>query len=353
MFGPTLEASTSLQLGPNSGIVPRVCDEIMTALAVRRACGLEVSLRVTYVEIYADEVFNLLQAGETVGAWRGVAARAVAGGQAEVEVHTRDELQALLLAGEKAKRRAATAMNERSSRAHSLLFFTLEQHNRETDVKLRSRMCLADLGGSEQVKKSKATGERLQEAVNINMGLLALKNCIKAMHRNKDHVPFLDSLLTMLLQDTLAGNSRSLVVVTGSMDALHVTETMAAMRFGAVCRRIENEGGLDAVTGNSVLEALDAEIAQMEERIQKEERWETRMVERDDLDGKERMLVTVPGLYHRLALPVLHHCLYTNTDFYTNTDLFTQLELSIFENDMRGCWRLVTSLVVRQRSNPE
>merc|ERR1719506_617914 len=77
---------------------------------------------------------------------------------------------------EGAKRRAATAMNERSSRAHSLIVLTLEQQAAEGAGKVRSTLCLVDLGGCEKVKKSNATGERLQEAIHINQGLLALKS---------------------------------------------------------------------------------------------------------------------------------------------------------------------------------
>lgn len=126
----------------------------------------------------------------------------------ESQVSTEAEMSALLQQAEGAKRRAATLMNERSSRAHSLLFLNLVQTTTRhpspsqaaESMCKRSQLCLADLGGSEQVKKSGVEGERLQEAVNINLGLLALKNVITHLHRKAAYIPFSDNRLTELLR---------------------------------------------------------------------------------------------------------------------------------------------------------
>ena len=118
---------------------------------------------------------------------RGAAAvRAVLDGATRVVVADCAQMEALLQQGERAKRRAATAMNERSSRAHALLTLTLTQRPPDTSdasssgsssagVQSVSHLCLADLGGSEQLSKSGARGARMAEAIGINTGLLALK----------------------------------------------------------------------------------------------------------------------------------------------------------------------------------
>jgi hypothetical protein len=119
---------------------------------------------------------------------RGAAAvRAVLDGATRVVVADCAQMEALLQQGERAKRRAATAMNERSSRAHALLTLTLTQRPPDTTsdasssssssagVQSVSHLCLADLGGSEQLSKSGARGARMAEAIGINTGLLALK----------------------------------------------------------------------------------------------------------------------------------------------------------------------------------
>lgn len=82
---------------------------------------------------------------------------------------------------------AATAMNERSSRAHVILMFNLQQVHPSTGHRITSHLCMADLGGSEQLKKSLAEGDRRREAVQINMGLLALKQCITALNSELLH----------------------------------------------------------------------------------------------------------------------------------------------------------------------
>lgn len=142
-------------------------------------------MRISFVEVFADDVTDLLheegaEGHARIGAWRGVAARALAEGRADVVVRSAEHATELLLRAERAKRRAATAMNERSSRAHSVLTISLVQTDAE-GRQVRSTLCLADLGGSEQLKRSKAQGERLREAVQINLGLLALKNCVAAL----------------------------------------------------------------------------------------------------------------------------------------------------------------------------
>ena len=107
-------------------------------------------------------------------------------GQGKSQAELAESLSGLLLVGESQKRKAATAMNERSSRAHSLLILRLKQTRGSSGgdgpgATVESQLCLADLGGSEQVKKSKVSGERLSEAININQGLLSLKNCIVSL----------------------------------------------------------------------------------------------------------------------------------------------------------------------------
>ena len=102
-------------------------------------------------------------------------------------------------------------------------------------------MTLADLGGCELLKKSKAQGERLQEAVQINLGLLALKNVITALHQGHSYVPYQDDRLTTALQPSLGGRGTTLVLVTGRPEGEHVTETCQAMRFGEVCAQVEVE----------------------------------------------------------------------------------------------------------------
>jgi len=168
MFGPTREAGADITAAEAegdmsaSGIVPRACSDVLTALAARRAQGVSAVLRVSYVEIYGEQVTNLLNDNATVGQWQGVAHRAVFGGDCAVEVEDAAHLRGLLLKGDDSKRRAATAMNQRSSRAHSLLMLSLSQSKGATGAEVHSFLAMADLGGSEQVLKSEVASLSVQ-----------------------------------------------------------------------------------------------------------------------------------------------------------------------------------------------
>jgi hypothetical protein len=136
------------------------------------------------------------------------------------------------------KRRAATAMNDRSSRAHSVVILTLKQRHRHTGVELTSKLFLADLGGSEQVKKSKVSGEQMKEAIYINQGLFALGKCVDALNDSASFVPYQNSKLTMLLSEALGGDSKTTVLVTAGLEDTHGVETLQAMRFGERCMKV-------------------------------------------------------------------------------------------------------------------
>ena len=210
MWGEVTPRSLGGELPASAGVVPRVVADVLAALPHR--CALAPELRMSCVEVFGDSVTDLLNGGGSVGAWQGVAARAVTSGLADVVVEDAEHAVSLLQTAEDNKRRAATEMNERSSRAHCLLILTLVQHVAGGST-VRSTLTLADLGGCETLKKSKASGERMQEAVNINLGLLALKNVIIALHQRRTYVPYQDNKLTMLLQ-ALAGRSLLAVVTS-------------------------------------------------------------------------------------------------------------------------------------------
>jgi len=293
MFGANSAASTTIYGSKggqsfsgqeDAGIVPRACSEIINAVVKCQSLGEPCSLEVSYVEVYGDVVSDLLREGSVVTVWQGIAARSVLEGAAAHPVHSPEELQQLLCRGEANKRFAATAMNQRSSRAHSLLIFGLvrkppgaSEHLLRLGLTLSSRLCLADLGGSEQVKKSRAidTSQRLQEAVQINLGLLALKNCISALLKRKSHIPYQDSMLTQLLQMALGGNSRTSVVITTSMEPRDAVETIQTLRFGERCARVKNKGTTQSQNlATDAIQAINNQLEVLQQQISSEERWE-------------------------------------------------------------------------------
>ncbi len=329
-YGQTAAGKTHTMMGPpdvavnagveegDRGIIPRACHEVLTALSdkenSRARLGLTSSLAVSYVEVYGDLVSDLLRNGTRVSQSKVAAQSFVLSGATEQRVESLDHIMDCLARGDAQKRRAATAMNDRSSRAHSIFILSLTQKCEATGVERRSKLFLADLGGSEQVKKSKVDtgvsvkkgeddqfstgfhmGERMKEAVNINLGLLALKKVIKALNEKSCHVPYQDSKLTMLLSQGLGGDCKTSVIVCSAMDPKHASETVQTLRFGENCSLLENEAGDNANMLASVLAALDEEIQQCEAEIEAKERWEHRDVEREDVNAEEGTFEAAAG----------------------------------------------------------
>lgn len=156
-------------------------------------------------------------------------------------------------------------MNERSSRAHTLLIVNLTHVRAGSDgagQMSTSQLILADLAGSEQIKKSKAVGAAKKEAAAINTGLFVLKRCITALNDSKPHVPFLESKLTMLLKGALGGASRTYCMVCASLDSRHGDESVDALRFGEACANVTNHvSNLHVTSLPAALAAIDDALA--------------------------------------------------------------------------------------------
>jgi len=302
MFGPHCDFNLLEQnKTPSSwGIVPRACFEIFQAVEYRKQnlnLTIDTEVAISYVEIYGDSVNDLLRNGKSCGQNKVSAQRYVLDGSSEFHVKSLSDTLDLLNEGESHKRKASTAMNERSSRAHSIFIIRLKQKCTNTGVTATSRLFLTDLGGSEQLKKSQPfqngtneehnkmeRKERVREAVNINLGLLALKQCVEARRRKK-FVPYADSKLTMMLSSGLGGDSKTAVIVCGAQEAEHGSETIAAMKFGQTCRGISNTARTTANMLQELLQNINDGIHECEENIKKHERWESRDVKHYDDNG--------------------------------------------------------------------
>ncbi|EFJ12333.1 hypothetical protein SELMODRAFT_124154 [Selaginella moellendorffii] len=145
----------------------------------------------------------------------------------------------LMKSGEKNRAIGATALNERSSRSHSVLTIHVQGKDLVTGTILRGCLHLIDLAGSERVNKSEATGDRLKEAQHINKSLSALGDVISALSQKNGHVPYRNSKLTQLLQDSLGGQAKTLMFVHINPDADSFGETMSTLKFAERVASIE------------------------------------------------------------------------------------------------------------------
>jgi hypothetical protein len=173
---------------------------------------------------------------------------------------------------------AETAMNTRSSRAHTLVTFHLTQQQHSAadhttdkqpseDMLINSSFYLVDLAGSERVKKSQVSGQRLREAVGINSSLLVLGKVITALVEGSMHVPYLECKLTTLLKAAFGGNSRTMVLVNARPEEEHGEETLQSLRFGERCGLISNDLKQMATSKESTMQALDAALNALQQQM--------------------------------------------------------------------------------------
>ncbi|KAG1656131.1 hypothetical protein FOA52_005163 [Chlamydomonas sp. UWO 241] len=250
------------------GVVPNTIALLFTYLT-EAAKVYEIKLKVQYVEIYNEKLIDLLAPPESE---REVSAAGFGGapsklkaldirekkggeiiidGAADVTVSGQKEIAVLLERGNANRRTASHRQNNASSRSHAIMSLWLEQRAKPAKAKalpeelryLCSRLHLVDLAGSERVKDSGSEGQRLQEGITINKGLLELGNVINALTsgKSRQHVPYRNSKLTRLLANSLGGNSETLFIACVAPTDKSHDPTLNTLRYAARARAIRNQ----------------------------------------------------------------------------------------------------------------
>ena len=162
-------------------------------------------------------------------------------GATERFVSSPEEVFEVIEEGKSNRHVAVTNMNEHSSRSHSVFLINVKQENLENKKKLSGKLYLVDLAGSEKVGKTGVEGMGLEEAKNINKSLSALGNVIAALaDGNKSHIPYRDSKLTRILQESLGGNAKTTIVICASPASFNEAETKGTLDFGKRAKTIKN-----------------------------------------------------------------------------------------------------------------
>ncbi|CAK70065.1 unnamed protein product (macronuclear) [Paramecium tetraurelia] len=279
-YGQTSSGKTFTMEGPDNpnertkGLIPRVMTELFDVVN-GKSDDLIYIVKVSFLEIYNEKIMDLLDTNKTnlkikEDRLRGIFVQNLT----EIKVESPEEMKQVMLTGSNNRTIAATRMNERSSRSHSLFQIQVSEKNIKTDSSKLSKLYFVDLAGSEKVAKTNVSGQQLEEAKNINKSLTCLGMVINALTSDKkEHIPYRDSKLTRILSESLGGNAKTTLVVACSMCSYNDKETISTLRFGARAKAIKNKPTINAEKSAKELQALldiaEQKIVEQDEIINK------------------------------------------------------------------------------------
>ncbi|XP_034230948.1 kinesin-like protein KIF3B isoform X2 [Thrips palmi] len=251
----------------SKGIIPKSFDQIFSHIA--RQVNMQYLVRASYLEIYQEEIRDLLDRDQNK--------RHDLREKPDTGVYVKDlqsfvcksvkEIEQVMTVGNQNRTIGATNMNEHSSRSHAIFMITIEMSQTSEDGKNQIRvgkLNLVDLAGSERQSKTGASGERLKEASKINLSLSALGNVISALVDGKSqHVPYRDSKLTRLLQDSLGGNSKTIMVANIGPASYNYDESLTTLRYANRAKNIKNKPRVNEDPKDALLRQYQEEIAKL------------------------------------------------------------------------------------------
>ena len=232
--------------------------------------NLEFKLKTSIFEVYMEKIRDLLDVSKSDLKIRENKAGPYIENLTEAYVSDKLELYKLLQLGQKNRITCSTNMNAHSSRSHLIFMLSLNQFNSQNSQSKTSKLYLVDLAGSEKVSKTGAEGKVLEQAKKINMSLASLGKVIKSLSLRIQHIPYRDSKLTRILQDSLGGNSKTTLIVTCSPHEMHLAETVSTLRFGENAQKIKNK---PKINRELTVQELQKIIEELEAKITEKDAW--------------------------------------------------------------------------------
>ncbi|PIO38289.1 hypothetical protein AB205_0020980 [Aquarana catesbeiana] len=299
------------------GIIPRAVKHLYRRIEQKQQAALEQGLpppdfkvNAQFLELYNEEILDLFDTTRDIESRNKKSNIRIhedsSGGIYTVGVTTRNvtseaEMLQCLKLGALSRTTASTQMNVQSSRSHAIFTIHLCQ-SRDNDLDnritsestqmnefetLTAKFHFVDLAGSERLKRTGATGERAKEGISINCGLLALGNVISALgdqSKKVTHVPYRDSKLTRLLQDSLGGNSQTIMIACVSPSDRDFMETLNTLKYANRARNIKNKVMVNQDRTSQQINALRNEITRLQMELM-EYKTGKRIIDEDGVEG--------------------------------------------------------------------
>lgn len=244
-YGQTGAGKSYTMFGSNSdrGIIPRISHSIFSHIALGPS-DVEYTVSISLMEIYKEQIKDLLNPNPKAKECsvhedkiNGVFVK----GLSHAFVSCASEMNEVVDQGSKRRTVSSTYMNAESSRSHSLIQIVLHQKDVEKGSVTKSTLFLVDLAGSEKADRTGAYGSSLEEAKKINLSLSVLSLVINSLADSKlTHIPYRDSKLTRILQESLGGNSRTTLIVNCSPSLSCVLESVSSLRFATRAKKVKN-----------------------------------------------------------------------------------------------------------------
>ncbi|XP_038601970.1 kinesin-like protein KIF14 isoform X1 [Tachyglossus aculeatus] len=272
---------TMMGFGEERGIIPRFCEALFARVAQQKTQEISYHLEMSFFEVYNEKIHDLLVVKAENGQKKQplrVREHPVSGPYVEDlsvnVVSSSSDVQSWLELGNKQRATAATGMNDKSSRSHSVVTLVMTQtkteyvEEEEHDHRITSRINLIDLAGSERCTTAQTSEERLKEGASINKSLLTLGKVISALseqvyNQKRVFIPYRDSVLTWLLKESLGGNSKTTMIATISPAASNLEETLSTLRYAKQARLIVNIAKVNEDMNAKLIRELKAEIEKL------------------------------------------------------------------------------------------
>ena len=278
------------------GIIPRVIKSMFGRIEEEEKSGIaKFKIRVSFLEIHNEQINDLLQLSKkmneenfkprsktainesSISIRENSKGNIVLNGLSEEEVQSAKEIYTYLEQGSLARQTASTNMNATSSRSHAIFTISIDRTSLIVEECAASgqtcgKFHLVDLAGSERIKKTKAEGLRMREGININKGLLALGNVISSLgdpakQSAHVHIPYRDSKLTRILQDSLGGNSYTAMIACVSPADSNVDETVNTLRYAHRARNIKNKPIVNTDPTFTEISSLRRQLHQLQQDL--------------------------------------------------------------------------------------
>lgn len=276
-YGATGCGKTHTMVGTsdNEGLMVRSVGDLFLLKEKSESEGMEIKIIISYVEVYNENIYDLLvddkSKSEPLELYEDSSKSIIINGVTTKIVNQSNEVFNLLSIANKNRSENTTEANITSSRSHAILTIVVEKRPNTVNSGIKScigKFVLVDLAGSEKASYNKQSGQRVLEGANINKSLLALSNCMSALVDKKSFIPWRNSKLTRILQDSIGGNSRIVLIANVSPSILSYEETSFTLKYANRVKNIKKEVKQNFLVSEMEIRQYESIINQIQEEIE-------------------------------------------------------------------------------------